>query len=392
MEAARRRPRLALFLAALGLRLACLAAVSWASGIRPPDLALFFDGHVYILIAKSLPRLYGDVHAFFPAFPKSVSYLTAWFPVYPALIAAVGPMLGDLRWAALAVSQAAAAAAVVLFYELARRFTRRPLAAAGLFLALPPIWLLCGSLAFVEPVYVCLFIATMLCHLSGKRAWAMALAGLVLVTQKSGFLILPIMLLTDPGLRQAPRWRALLPYAAALAPVALLQAYLWSLYGDPLVNVHAQQRVFGGTFFGWPGRAFAASLLDPGQPFRGLLGLRKLTITASLLFYAGALAVSWPRRTSRTFPLMVWLGVVLAFTLCLASANAFYVFPRYMLMAAPAAMLLWADRLERLPGPAGLAVLAALALAFNAAEALSQLDLASRYWTPPYFWQLKLIL
>ncbi len=381
---ARRRPRLALFAAALALRAACLAAVSGLSGIPARDLALFFDGHLYILIAGTLPRLYGGVHAFFPAFPKPDAYITAWFPAYPFLIAAARVLLRDWRLAALAVSQACAAGAVVVAYELARPLVGRPAAAAALFLFLPPAWLLCGSLAFVEPLYVLLFAGAVCLQLRGRRGWALTAAAAAMVTQKSGLLLLPILAFGDGALRRPGRARAVLGYAAAAVPAALLQAWLWRLFGDPLVNVHIHERIFGGAYFGWPLAAFFSWLANPAQPFRGLLLARKAAIAASLLFYA--LPLSWGLRRKRLRPLAVWLMVVLGFNASLTGVSAFYAFPRFMLAAAPAAVVLWTARLEdALPRAWLLLALAPAALAFDAVEALGQLDLAVRYWGPGYF-------
>jgi len=52
---------------------------------RRANLARIYDGHVYILIAKSFPHPYVGIEKIFPGYPHSLSS-PAWFPLYPFLI------------------------------------------------------------------------------------------------------------------------------------------------------------------------------------------------------------------------------------------------------------------------------------------------------------------
>ena len=374
------RSRLAaLFAAALALRAGCALCVSLLSGVPLEDLALFFDGHLYILIARSLPRLYAGAGAAFPAFPKDAAFLTAWFPAYPALIRALA-LFVDWRWAALLACWVPASLAVALFHELARDYTPRPLPAALLFAFLPPAWLLGGSLAFVEGLYACLLLGCVLALRRGRVPLACALGAAFALTQKSGFLLAPILLLGF-GRRSLP------VLAAAAAAGAALQLYLWRAFGDPLINLETHRRIFGGAYFGLPFAGIAQGLLSSESPFAGLFAARKAYIALETLFYAGAFAWALRRPKADERPLLAWLGCALLFYSCLTGAAGFYAFPRFMTVAAAPALLLAWRRLPPLSArwaPAAALALAAC-LSWNAADSLSALDLASRYWGPGYY-------
>ncbi|MFA6002596.1 MAG: hypothetical protein WC881_00860 [Elusimicrobiota bacterium] len=375
-----------IFCWALLLRVLMCVVVAAVSGIAWRNLALFFDGHIYILIAKTLPKLYGDVYTIFPAFPKSANYLTGWFPLYPAVMFLADSILKDMRLSALLCAMVLSSLSVVLFYRLAKKEIDCPGAAAVLFSFFPPTWLLSGSLAFVEPLYVGLFILAMYLFLQDNSVGSIILASLVIITQKSGFLIILIMFIINcirDGNKNIVRsWPLLLSFIPAL----IMQGYLGWLFHDPLVNINTHKAVFGGTYFAFPAQFFLRDLFLSGSPFQGLFWLRKITIVGALCFYAGTFVWSWPRRNAATMPYLVWLGVVLTFTLCLSGDSAFYAFPRFMAVAAPAAIMLLAKNFPWLFSRPGLILTAVpVIVVFNGVEAISQIDLASRYWGPEYF-------
>ena len=378
--------RLALFAGSVALRVVTWLVLAELSGSDAPNLSLFFDGHIYQLIAQTFPHPYQDIHSLFPQFPKSPTYLTAWFPGYPLIIWTANWAVHDLRMAALVVSWIASGLAVVAFYELARRMTDRPLAAAAIFTFLPPEWLLCGSLAFVEPLFVGLFIATMAFFVAGRRNAAIAVAGLTIVSQKTGILVLPVLFLSIWNGSLKNTVRVFLPYLAALLPLAALQAYLWLVFSDPIINFATHRRVFGGSYFSLPFLSLASGLLEAHSALPGLFWTRKLMTFGSVVFYAGTWAWCWRKRTPEETPLLVWLGVVTAFAVSLAGSWGYYAFARLCVVAAPPALLLWARR-TRAPlarfWPA-LVLLAPLVVLYDAFAALGHLELWSRLWSPRY--------
>lgn len=370
----------ALVVSAFAARIVFLAAAASALGVDWRDLALRYDGHVYLRIAKTLPALYVSDQG---------PLLTGWFPLYPVLIRAAGALTGDLRIAAILVSMAASAAAVLLFHRLAGRFSARPGLAAAVFVVFPPMWLVCGGLAFVEPVLVCAAVAAVLAAVE-ERPWACgAAAAAAALSQKSGVLVVVIAALVvwERKGRLDVRWLA----ALSLAPlaVAALQGYLWLTFGDPLINLRVQREVFGGSLFGLPFAAFVSGMLEPSA-FGG--AWRRAAIAASGFFYLAVAAASWRGLTPARRPLLIWLGVSLTFFFSLGGFWAFHSLPRFLLLGAPAAILLAEPFLPR-----GRRLLAAAPLAllpiFVGLLELAQADaLMRRVWGESYFSRASLEL
>lgn len=325
----------ALALAAIAARAAFVAAGASALGVDWRDLALRYDGHVYLRIAKTFPALY--VSDWGP-------FLTGWFPLSPALIRAAGALTGDLRVAALAVSLAASAAGVLLFLRLAGHFSKRPVLAAAIFVFFPPMWLVCGGLAFVEPVFLCAAIGAVLAAVEDRPWPAGAAAAAAALAQKSGFLVALIVALIvwSRKDRLDRRWAA----AMLLMPAALagLQLYLGLVYGDALINLKVQRDAFGGALFGMPFTAFVNGIVEPsafGSPWR------RAMIAVSGLSYLAVAALAWRRRDPAQRPLLIWLSVSLAFFFSLGGYWAFHSLPRFLLLGAPAAILLAEPSLPR---------------------------------------------
>jgi hypothetical protein len=329
----------AAFVAHAGFTFAAAAAV----GADWRDMALRYDGHVYLLIAKTFPHLYVDPLPLFPAL-KDPAFLTGWFPLYPLLIRAAGLVAGDLRVAALAVSWLAATLSVLLFRRLAARFAQRPGLAAAIFIFFPPMGLVMGGMAFVEPVFVCAALAAVVAALE-DRPWACAGAcAAALLAQKSGFLVPLIVILIRRDAKGAAGVRRFAPVLlAALAPAAL-QVYLWRVFGDPLINVAVERAHFGGAFFGLPFSAYLAGVF--GASFFGGLEVRA-SVALCGAFYVGSAAAAWRRDRRVERPLLIWLAAVLAFYFSLQGGLAFLSLPRFLFLGAPAAVLLAVPFLPR---------------------------------------------
>lgn len=373
-----------LFLFAVGLRMITALAISWESGVSLRNLALFYDGHLYILIAKTLPALYDNIQGFFPNFSDNPAFITGWFPVYPSVIRLASLFTGDLRLAALITAWVAGGIAVVLFYELATDYLKNPLFAASIFTFLPTGWYIGGSLALVESTYICLLLACVLTLQRGKYGWAALFAALTMITQKSGFLILPILVFAA-----RPRRRALLPIVCAIAAAAALQLYLWWLFGDPLINARANETVFSGGkgWFGFPFAGFIKWMLDPGTPFQGMFWQRKFVIVLETTFHLAVLLCALLRYSQRMTVFTVWLGIVLIFFASLAGPWSFYALPRFVSMASPAAIMLACSLYPLGEGrwrwaAAGLLPLVML---WTILDAVSAIDFCYRVWTPDYF-------
>lgn len=374
---------------ALTLRAALLALASSSSGLDWRDLALYYDGHIYILISKSLPHLYTGISSIFPLFKES-TYFTGWFPLYPAFIRLIGFIVPDARIAALAVSHAASALAVVVFYRLARRFLAHPALASLIFAVWPPTWLLTGSLGFAEPLFVLLFLGAFERFLAEETGKSVFLGSLAVVAQKMGILLLPVLGLTLFWREGKSGLKRLAPYLLCLLPLLFLQGYLYAAFGDPLANVRIQRELVADSFLCFPFQDFLAGLFSPRQIFSGHFWLRKALIASSALFYVLVLAWAWRRRRAGLEPLIAWLGVVLLFYSSVGGVWSFYTFPRFMTLAAPPAILLalatW-EKIGKLLGGAAALLLAAapLILLINVVDILSAVELMRHSFPSGYF-------
>jgi len=389
-----------LFAGALAARALVLLLASRLTGWAPLDLAMLSDGHSDMVLSKTFPALYVGTD-------RLVPFVTIWrddpfafftrFPLFPAAIGLVSRVLGDLRLSALVVSQLAGALAVVRFRLLAGSFTARAGLVAALFAVFPATWLETTSLAYTEGLLV-------LCAVSAFHAWvggriwpAVAWAGAAAVVQKHGFLLIGVL-----GASQLVAGRRrlgdLAPLALALLPPAALAIWFWVLSGSPFTVLDRNQMLFGdrGSAFGWPLVAFMNGVITYGREFADHFWLRKALLVSSLAFYGWALLGALRRRDPRQAPLVVWLGTSLAFCSIMGGVWAYYYFPRYVLLGAPAALLLAVDRVPWPAAPAARAlVVAGIAAACIVAAAMgtqAMWGLCLHVWTPRYYEQLRPLL
>jgi len=366
---------------ALGVRLLLLGAAGASVTASHPeletrDLSLLFDGRLYLLVARSFPTPYQG-HGNDPV-PVDYPGLTAYFPLLPAAIWGVDRVVGDLRTSAILASLLTACLTLVGFERLARRHLARPLLATTLFAVLPPLWVLVSVLPFSDSVVLAAATLAFVAFAAGRHGLAVLAAGAAAVAQKNGFLVpvvLVLLLARDEGWRG---WRKIAVYALAALPLLALQLYLYRVFGDPLVNVHATLAVWGGNPFAFPGSMLLEGLLrfpalGGGDPWPN-----RSAVAVSLVFYAGALWVSRRDADPEARPLRVWLLVVLGFNLVLGGTWSYYDFPRHMLLAAPPALLLWLRRFESRLQPATAGALIAAGVAFSCWYGLESVGVAVR--------------
>jgi hypothetical protein len=379
----------ALFVGSLALRTAVLLAASRAAGWAPADLALVYDGHLYAILARTLPALYLGVDEIVPFVTtfRDPTFLTGWFPLYSILIRLADLLVGDLRWSALLVSQTASAAAVVAFHPLARRMLRRPWPATIAFAFFPPTWLVVGTFAFCEPVLILLAILAFTSHLRGRTGPAALWGGLAALTQKTGLLFLLVLGAATWLERRPERRRALAILACGFLPLALHQLYLLAVFGDPLVNLRvARERFVGG--FGLPLVGLLTGLLSPDYMLPATASARRVLVSASALFYLTAGVLGWRDRHSTPPAVWLWLlgGLLLVFSM--SGPWAYYAESRYALLAAPPALLVLARRLESAPPWllwSGLACAVPFACWLAVADLQVGLELCVRVWSSRYF-------
>jgi hypothetical protein len=211
----------------------------------------------------------------------------AFFPLYPALVAVAGALLGSAPAGAIAVSLACLAGAVYLLHRLvALDFGREVAATTVTLLALSPVAFFLSA-AYSESLFLVLSVGAVLAARNDRWWAAGALGALAACTRSAGVVLaVPLALMYLYGPRGAGAWeacggrvrrhgadavRALRPrfpvradaLAVGLVPLGLL-AYcgLLALYGqDPLAPFAAQEawlRAFAGPFVGaWDGAVAA---------------------------------------------------------------------------------------------------------------------------------------
>ena len=133
-----RRESLLVFALALAFQVATAALAAQSAGIPLAHLGVYFDGHLYIEIAKSFPLPYA---------PEGRHYL-GHAPGYPALIALLRQLTPaswvDWGLAALLASWIPAALSASAFHALCRAAGCAPLWPTLLFVVANPRWLLIG--------------------------------------------------------------------------------------------------------------------------------------------------------------------------------------------------------------------------------------------------------
>ncbi len=165
----------------------------------------------------------------------------AFYPLYPAALRLVSfATFGDTGIAAIVLSNAAFALALVVLYALSVRYLTRERAMFSLWLLALAPGAIAFTLAYTESLFLLLAVAAFLAA-ERRRPWLAGLfVALATLTRPTGILLLlPLMVLDmqRDGWRPTKAWIPLV-----LAPLALLGWYgfLWWLTDDPMASFHAQ--------------------------------------------------------------------------------------------------------------------------------------------------------
>lgn len=370
-----------LFGLALALYVATAALAARAIGVPLAFLAGFFDGSLYLEIAKSFPL---------PFAPAARDY-AGQGPAYPALIylaRLVAPASVHWGWLALAASWLPAAACAVVFGLVCRELGVPPFWPGLVFASANPRWLWVAATAHPEPL-------AMLCALASALAWLRhRLAAAVAWLALAGLARFPALLLGAAlafgvlGLRRDWRPRSFLLLAVPPAAFALLNLYLaWRIPG--FAGVTDAHGVFLDTHLTWPLWTLAAHALPwlRGEGEVPDYGMAYLALTwASLAVYAAAALVGLRSGDGTQRFLAVWVVSIAGFHASLAGEWAGFDFMRLALLAWPAALLiLWRRFAPALPTPARTAACLAAGL-LSAACAVDWVARAARWQGSSYPW------
>jgi hypothetical protein len=265
------------------------------------------------------------------------SFTPAFFPLYPALVAAVGRVLdGHYILAGTLVSLAACAAAFVLLYRLGRELLDEPAARrAVLYLAVFPTAVFLTAV-YSESLYLALTIGAFLAAERGRFGAAGVTAGLALLTRPVGVALLPALALL--AWRSADRRGALLRLAAAPAAFLAYPLLLWADIGRPFEFLSAQEEgwqrslsplgpiggLWDGVRAGWAGARQLAAGADgavywddaAGDPLRvAAQNLEQLAFAALFVCLA---VVAWKRLGA---PYGLFAGLSLALPLSVPASD-----------------------------------------------------------------------
>lgn len=343
---------------AAALVFACALAVSAGTallaardlGIPISWLGIYFDGEIYVEIAKSFPAPYADAGR---------AYLSH-APGYPAAIALLRVLVPsawlDWGWLALLASWVPAAASAGVFHALCRQAGIRALPASFAYLLLYPRWIVMSASPHAEGLAMLFALLCLLAwvrrHLGPAVLW-LSLAGL---TRYPAFLLLLPLAFGTLVLRRDVRPRSL-----ALLALPLLAFAAWRLYlelgvsGFPgLLEVRNVPFLRSLT---WPFAALARGAAR--WPF----GPQYLVTFASLGLFLASIPVGLRAGEADWRILPVWVAVVVLFHASLDRDLFAHAFARLAVLAWPASLLsLWRWRGDRLPAAWLLAACAAVGI------------------------------
>jgi Mannosyltransferase (PIG-V) len=199
--------------------------------------------------------------------------LIAFFPLYPALIAAVSTLGMPVRTAALLISNVAGVVAAILLYEIARVDGRERAAwrAAAFFTVFPTAYFL--MVGYTEAVFCALTFGSVLAARHKRWLWAGLLGGLASAARLTGLALLPLLAVELLAARRALRnlWQLIIPpLLVALGFVTYLLTNLLVL-GDPLAFLTVQREHWSHSLAApWRGFAGAVSSISWRNPWEKL--------------------------------------------------------------------------------------------------------------------------
>ncbi|MEZ4217399.1 MAG: hypothetical protein R3E88_13025 [Myxococcota bacterium] len=304
------------------------AAIAWrgVGGTPPSTLGAFFDGHLYIDIARSFPLPYA---------PEGRDYL-GHAPLYPALLALARALtLHALDWGALAVvaSWVASAACVPAFHALAREVDVPATPATAVFAFANPAWLLLSAAPHAEPVAM---LAALLCLRACARGASLASGGwlaLAFLARYPAILLGAALAFDALVVRRRRDARTLAGLALPLAAFAAYHFYLaWRVPGfRGLWDAHQVQ---------WDAKlTLPFAEMAAYWSYGNRASIQFPIIYASAAFYALATLVGLrPGEWRRAF-LAVASGVVAGFHVSLSGEPGVDSFTRLAILAWPPSLL-----------------------------------------------------
>ena len=325
------RALLVVFGCALAFHVTTAALSAYAAGIPLSHLGVYYDGHLYIEIAKSFPVPYAA---------EGRHYL-GQAPGYPAAIALVRALtpsrLVDWGLAALLASWIPAALSASAFWVLCRATGCPPLWPSLLFTAGNPAWLMIGSTAHAESLAMLFCILAFLACIQNRLAASVGALSFAVLARYPAVLAGPALAWGFLVTRRRRDWTTWLGLATPLAALALLHLYLLARIPG-FLGVFEAHRVFWDAELGAP---FASLLALPALRERAIAPPLALTLV-TLLGYLAAIAIGLRPRERKLWLLPLWVAAIVLFHVSLSGDVAVRAFTRLSVLAWPGALLiLW---------------------------------------------------
>jgi hypothetical protein len=266
--------------------------------------------------------------------PRGDVALAAFFPLYPATIAAVSVVLPPLI-AAMTISFVATLVASLALYELVRRdaddasVARRSVLAMNLF---PTAFVLVAP--YAEGLFLALSIVAFLAARAERWATAGVAGFLAALARVQGWLLGPALFVEAVAGRVWRPHRRFEPFVWAVQPFAAIAVFLAIndlAYGDPTFFLGQQADHFYH-HLGWPWVVLGdlvRGVAEHTDPLWALIDLAPLIAYAFL-----AVVIVWAARSPRSRP--AYLAYVLLGFIALASVTFPISAPRYVGALFPA--------------------------------------------------------
>ena len=330
---------LALFGLGLLLFAATASLAARRAGVPLGSLALYYDGLLYLTIAKSFP---------IPFAPEALHY-ASHPPGFPALVwlahLVVPPSLAGWDLVMLWTTWLCGALSTVAFYVLCRTAGVAPLLPSLVFLLGNPVWIHVGATAHAEPLALLLLILGLIAYLREHPTLCGTLLALASLTRYPALVLVAPLVFTVVLVRQRVDVRTVLPLGLPILAVGLMSVYLFQRIPDfhGLWDAH---KVFWDTGASVPFLEMFRHL-----PRYGIDPSPHSTVTyASLAVYLLAVVVGLLRRDGKLLLLPLWVASLVGFQVSLDGREAFQSFVRFALLAwPPTVLILWRWIGARLP-------------------------------------------